>query len=221
MASEFMEEYLEALYDLSRQGTPVKTTDLSAHLNIAPASVTEMLQKLSRAEYVRYKKYYGAVLTPKGRELAAQIKRRHRLAERFLSDILGMEDVHDVACGLEHLLTGEFERRVCQLLYHPALCPDEKEIPPCKEGFDACSTCASENLVLLSSLLEGEQAWIKVVVGDRLLRERLSAQGITPGKTISLVEKTEMYSVFKIGDVEEVALDNDIIKKILVNKRVV
>jgi DtxR family Mn-dependent transcriptional regulator len=218
MASEFVEEYLEALYDLSKISTPVKTTDVSSYLNIAPASVTEMLQKLAKSKYIEYKKYYGATLTPKGEEIAAQIKRRHRLAEKFLSDILGMEDVHDVACGLEHLLGGEFEKRLCQLLDRPTLCPDEKEIPPCEHGFEACKTCTPENLTPLTTLQEGEHAQIKVVVEDRLTRERLFSQGITPGKTISLVKKEETYSLFNIDD-KQIALEHGLVKKILISKK--
>jgi DtxR family Mn-dependent transcriptional regulator len=88
MVSENAEDYLACIYDLSRDEGAVKTNEIAAKLGLTPASVTEMTQKLAAEGYLNYEKYKGVTLTHKGRKLAARIKRRHRLLERFLVDVL-------------------------------------------------------------------------------------------------------------------------------------
>ena len=106
------EEYLEALYTLTQDGKTASTSEISKRLNIAPASVTEMLKKLADTGYVNYSPYQGVTLTRKGFEQAEKMTRKHRLLERFLHDILhiGNDKVHSEACAMEHGLSDETER---------------------------------------------------------------------------------------------------------------
>src|SRR5512141_796055 len=106
------EEYLEALYTLSQKEEKVSTSAISKRLNIAPASVTEMLKKLAENGYVEYLPYQGVSLTAKGHEMAEKMTRKHRLLERFLHDMLkiGTDKVHKEACAMEHSLSEETER---------------------------------------------------------------------------------------------------------------
>ena len=138
------EEYLEALYTLTQDGKAASTSEISKRLNIAPASVTEMLKKLADSGYVNYSPYQGVTLNPKGFEIAEKMTRKHRLLERFLHDILkiGNDKVHNEACEMEHALSDETERALCQTLKAPDKCPDdEKVIPPCNLGFSSCDEC--------------------------------------------------------------------------------
>ncbi|MDI6889156.1 MAG: metal-dependent transcriptional regulator [Methanocellales archaeon] len=130
MSEERFEEYLEALYTLTEGGKPAKTTEIASFLGVAPASVTEMLQKLADMGYVNYQPYYGALLTKKGLDVALKVKRRHRLLERFLVDFLGMREgnAHKEACKLEHVVSDDMERRFCSLMGHPKKCPDGNPI---------------------------------------------------------------------------------------------
>lgn len=77
------EEYLEALYTLTQDGQTATTSAISKRLNVAPASVTEMLQKLADAGYVNYARYQGVTLTRTGHDMAEKMARRHRLLERL------------------------------------------------------------------------------------------------------------------------------------------
>jgi len=83
-----IEEYLEAIYKISQSEESVKTSRISKDLGITPASVTEMLKRLDKMDYVEYSQYKGAKLTEKGLKIAKNITRKHRLLERFLHDIL-------------------------------------------------------------------------------------------------------------------------------------
>lgn len=78
MSQKSVEDYLKAAYDLSRNGTPISTTEISRTLKVAPASVTEMLKKLAESGYVNYSPYHGSTLTEKGLQNAQKIARKDR-----------------------------------------------------------------------------------------------------------------------------------------------
>ncbi|MGI2336239.1 MAG: DtxR family transcriptional regulator [Dehalogenimonas sp.] len=196
------EEYLEALYTLTQGGKKARTSEISKRLNIAPASVTEMLRKLSDSGYLNYSPYQGATLTPSGFELAAKMARKHRLLERFLHDILhiGNDKVHKEACAMEHALSDETERALCQALKAPDVCPDDKNvIPACNLGFSNCQECREwggdsleeagkrkANVVPIASLKEKQEGTIAFIRGDNTVLRRLLDLGLTPGTSIKV-----------------------------------
>ena len=198
--SSSTEEYLESLYTLTQDGKVASTTDVSKRLNIAPASVTEMLKKLADRGYVNYTPHQGATLTPKGFELAEKMARKHRLLERFLHDVLhiGTDKVHDEACAMEHSLSDETERALCRTLKAPDRCPDdEKAIPPCNLGFATCGECQKwegdnldevgkrkANVVPIASLREKQEGKVAFIRGDNKALRRLLDLGLTPGTKI-------------------------------------
>jgi len=103
MASKSVEDYLEAIYNLVAEDGIAKTGDISRSLNVRPPSVTEMLQRLAKEEFVTYEKYGGARLTAKGERLAKTIKRRHDVLVDFLNFIgVGDEVAEEDACRIEH-----------------------------------------------------------------------------------------------------------------------
>lgn len=200
--SKSTEEYLEALYTLTQNDTTASTSDISKHLKIAPASVTEMLKKLADGEYVDYTPRQGVTLTKKGFELAQKMARKHRLLERFLHDVLhvGNDKVHKEACAMEHALSDETERALCQTLKAPDKCPDdEKVIPPCNLGFASCGECQQwgegnldevgkrkTDIVAISSLKEKQDGTVAFIRGDNKVLRRLLDMGLTPGTKISV-----------------------------------
>ncbi|HVA34545.1 MAG TPA: metal-dependent transcriptional regulator [Candidatus Baltobacteraceae bacterium] len=130
--AESIEEYLEAVYRLEREGPGVTTSGLAASLGVAPASVSGMLKKLGSDGYVEQVARGEVKLTPKGLDVALRVIRRHRLAERLLTDVLGMsgDDVHVEACMLEHAISDRVEERLVALLGDPKTCPHGHPIPP-------------------------------------------------------------------------------------------
>jgi len=196
------EEYLEALYTLTQDGKRASTTAISKRLKIAPASVTEMLRKLADRGYVNYSPYQGVTLTHQGFEMAEKMTRKHRLLERFLHDVLriGNDKVHQEACEMEHALSDEAERALCQTLKAPDKCPDdERVIPPCNLGFSNCNECQKwgtdnlekvgkrqKDIISISKLKENQEGRVAFIRGDNKVLRRLLDMGLTPGTRINV-----------------------------------
>ncbi len=131
MVSEIAEQYLKVVYNLTEDGGVAKTSDVAKAMGVAPASVTEMLQKLSKQGYLKHEKYKGATLKPKGLKIARQVTRKHRLLERFLNDLCGIRGKarHAQACKMEHVLTDDAERQLCRMLEPPVRVPAREAHP--------------------------------------------------------------------------------------------
>jgi DtxR family transcriptional regulator, Mn-dependent transcriptional regulator len=200
--SSSTEEYLEAIYNIVQDGKTATTSAISKRLNISAASVTEMLRRLADDNYVNYAPYQGVTLTPRGLSIGQRMTRKHRLLERFLHDTLkiGNDKVHAEACAMEHTLSDEAERALCQTLKVPDKCPDdEKPIPPCNLAFTSCQECKEsgmtdfkmvprrkENIVALSSLKEKQAGTVAFIRGENKIIRRLCDMGLTPGTKISI-----------------------------------
>jgi DtxR family Mn-dependent transcriptional regulator len=107
-----LEEYLEAIGELEERVGRVRTVSLAGRLQVRPSSVTEMLGKLRDLGYVEYRPRRGAVLTPRGREIAGQLSRRHRTLSELLTFIgVPPEVAEGEACRIEHhVSTGTVQR---------------------------------------------------------------------------------------------------------------
>lgn len=128
--SENVEEYLEALWILDERGHELsKIVNIASHLKVSAPSAVEMLKKLGKSGYVKYKSYEGVQLTKKGRKIASLIIRNHRLAEVLMKKGLGEKVDEDVVCGMEHHMTVKFANALCRLLGHPRKCPHGNPIP--------------------------------------------------------------------------------------------
>ena len=192
--SENIEEYLEVLYRNGSNGEQVSTTQLSKDLGIAPGSVTQMLKKLEDLGYISYTPYKGATLTSEGMKIAQKITRKHRILEKFLTDILKIkeENVHEQACEMEHSLSDEAERALCNMLSNPDVCPDNNVIPACDFDFDSCKQCSSQtdfdqiinrkfNLLSISELTSDAEGIISFIRGNDELLDDIAAMGIKIG----------------------------------------
>lgn len=103
MATPSMEDYLERIYTLIEEKGYARVSDIAEALNVHPSSVTKMVQKLDKSQYLIYEKYRGLVLTSKGKKMGKRLVDRHTLLEDFLRLIGVSEDVifEDVE-GIEH-----------------------------------------------------------------------------------------------------------------------
>ena len=195
--SDNIEEYLEVLYRNGSNKEQVSTTQLSKDLGIAPGSVTQMLKKLEDLGYIEYVPYKGATLTDEGMRIAQKITRKHRILEKFLSDILKIkeENIHEQACEMEHTLSDEAERAICTMLKNPDLCPDEKLIPACDFEFGSCQECFSQkdfdkvinrkfNLLSISELTGNSEGIISFIRGDNELLDDITDKGIKVGQNL-------------------------------------
>ncbi len=129
---ESTEEYLEAIYRLEREGPGVTTSGLASDLGVSAASVSGMLKKLASEGYIDHRARGEARLTPTGLAVGVRVVRRHRLAERLLVDVLGMQwdEVQSEACRLEHAISARVEEKLIEFLGDPKTCPHGHPIPP-------------------------------------------------------------------------------------------
>ena len=187
--AESIEEYLEAIYRLEREGPGVTTSGLASMLGVAPASVSGMLKKLDKDGFVTYVARGEAKLTRKGLEVGVRVLRRHRLAERLLTDVFGMawDEVHAEACMLEHAISQRVEDRLVALLGDPKTCPHGHPVPP----RDLSEPVRSG--VPLAQIDEGSDAEVSGVTDEvpEILRY-LGEIGLRPGAHVRIVEKAPL-----------------------------
>ena len=158
--TETEENYLKCVLRHSRPGERVSTSTIAQDLGTTPASVTDMLKKLSDKGYVKYTRYRGVTLTGDGEKIALRIVRKHRLWEVFLVEKLGFswDNVHDVAEQLEHIDSPELVRRIDAFLGYPKFDPHGDPIP------SETGEMATRNTVRLADLPAGSHARVAGVV---------------------------------------------------------
>ncbi|MBI3517834.1 MAG: metal-dependent transcriptional regulator [Bacteroidetes bacterium] len=138
MQTSFTEEnYIKAIYKLeeSLKEKAVSTNNIAIHLSMQPATVTDMIKRLAEKKVLTYKKYYGVSLTEKGKTIALDIIRKHRLWEVFLVKKLKFkwDEVHDIAEQLEHINSKELISKLDDFLDNPKFDPHGDAIPD-KDG---------------------------------------------------------------------------------------
>lgn len=126
-----VEDYLKAIWKLSRRGRRVSVGEIAEHLSVSAPSVTGMVQKLKGMCLLLYAPRAGVSLTPRGRKIALEIVRHHRLWELYLYTRLGLplEAVDAEAERLEHVLSDRMEERLARLLGDPTHDPHGDPIP--------------------------------------------------------------------------------------------
>ena len=192
--SATVEEYLETIYNMNMEDEVVIGARLSEKFRVAPPTVTEMLKRLVRDGYVEMDQKRQVTLTEAGNQAAEAVLRRHRLTERFLVDMLGMQwhQVHEEACRLEHFISGAVEARVIASLNHPTTCPHGNPIPG--EVPDARNYLKDHRAVRLADVPVGGDATIlcisEVVEDEEALILYLHEKGLTPDTLLTVIAHT-------------------------------
>ena len=184
--SESIDNYLKAILALGgpeeRRAT---STALATRLGVAPASVTNMLQKLAAASppLVRYERHRGVLLSTQGKIRALEVLRHHRLIETFLYEVLAypIEEVHEEAERLEHFISERFEERIAAKLGNPKFDPHGHCIPALDGKMPAQTSTP------LSDVME-KGTYVVESVADRnaSLLKSLKTSGIAPGVQLRL-----------------------------------
>ncbi|HEX2028539.1 MAG TPA: metal-dependent transcriptional regulator [Nitriliruptorales bacterium] len=125
------EMYVRTVYELQEEGIPALRARLTERLGLSAPSVSETVARLEQEGLMRLTSDRTLELTAEGRDLAVSVMRKHRLAERLLVDVIGLEwhRVHAEACRWEHVISDEVERRLVELLGAPATDPHGNPIP--------------------------------------------------------------------------------------------
>ena len=173
-----LEEYLEAIHELEEEGTQVIQARLAERLGHSAPSVSEMIRRLKRDGYLDVRDR-AVVLTAKGRSRAESVVRKHRLAERLLTDVIGLpwHKTHVEACRWEHVISDEVEAHLVELLGNPSNCPHGNPIPGAEPP--------ERDLVALADTQPGDEVRLEVVTEqveiDLEALTYLSAHGFVPG----------------------------------------
>jgi DtxR family Mn-dependent transcriptional regulator len=183
-----VEDYLKAIWKLSHHagGGKVPVGDIAAHLRISAPSVTGMVQKLKGMGLLRYARYGGVSLTPKGRKIALEIVRHHRLWELYLYTRLGvpLEAVDGEAERLEHVLSDDMEDLLTRALGDPTHDPHGDPIPT-KSG-------ALKRLegIPLARLAPGVSSVVEHVSDQNAEKLRyMVSMGLLPGARVTVVDR--------------------------------
>ncbi len=227
--SATVEEYLEAIYNMSAENEVVIGARLAEKFRVSAPTVTEMLKRLVRDGYVEMDNKRQVTLTEAGNQAAEAVLRRHRLTERFLVDMLGMQwhQVHEEACRLEHFISGAVEERVIASLNNPTTCPHGNPIPGSVPN--ARTYLKDRGAVRLSNIATGEKVTIlcisEVVEDEEALILYLHEKGLTPGMSLAVLaqddasnedEREENYRLQVEG--LEVCISREVAAKIWVTR---
>jgi DtxR family Mn-dependent transcriptional regulator len=123
--SESVEEYVEGIFRLQREVDKVSNSEIATYMMVSAGSATAMVKRLAEMGLVHHVPYQGIRLTELGEKLAKQMTRAHRILENFLVHELGLpwNDVHELACKLEHYISDDIINRIDRKLGNPKFCP--------------------------------------------------------------------------------------------------
>jgi DtxR family Mn-dependent transcriptional regulator len=186
LISAAVEDYAKAIYELEVRDGCARTSALADRISVTPASASQMVKRLAELGLVSYSRYRGARLTEKGRRLALEVIRHHRLLELFLVEEFGMswDQVHAEAEALEHVLSEQVEERIAARLGEPVVDPHGDPIPTVTLEIEECATRG------LESLEPGERGvFTRVSDSEPAMLRFLAERGIAPGDRLEVVDK--------------------------------
>lgn len=182
-------EHLKQIFRLEeREGPregPVQMSELAHAMGHSAPAVTDMAKKLADRGLVDYIPYRGVRLTAEGRREATRALRRHRIVERFLTDMLGFpwQDAHDLAVQFEHEVPDAVEKRLYRALHKPSTCPHGFPIPDVPED-------SFPDVITLSELEAGQRSQVATVLeeGHDILAF-VDSLGLRPGAKVEMRQK--------------------------------
>jgi DtxR family Mn-dependent transcriptional regulator len=197
MATPVAEAYLETIYNMTMEGDRVLGVRLAEKFGVSRATVTEMIKRLVNEGLVTQDRRRGVQLTEEGVVITEGLLRRHRLAERLLFDVLGLDWVsaHEQAHVLEHWISPEVEERISRFLGFPRTCPHGNPIPGNapggmtylqQQGAFRLSRASADQTVRVLSISE-------VVEDESELLRRLMERGIVPEREIEVTKSGEAH----------------------------
>jgi DtxR family Mn-dependent transcriptional regulator len=180
---ESAEMYLKAICELAAIKPLVPISTLADRLGISVVSATEMVHRMRDQDLLEHKRYKGVRLTKKGREVAIEVIRSHRLWERFLVDYLKLpwEESHDLACQLEHAASPEVVDAMSAFLGQPTHCPHGNPIPDSKGIMNLTPG------IPLDQLRPGQRGRVLLIRPEtNAALAYLGSHGIRPGVRVSV-----------------------------------
>ncbi|UTI86196.1 metal-dependent transcriptional regulator [Mammaliicoccus sciuri] len=193
MLTEEQEDYLKAIFGLNGTTDYVSNKNLAQDLNIKPSSVSEMMLRLKKDDYVDIRPYKGVKLTQKGLNHTTNIIKRHRLIERFLIEELEYtwDEVHEEAEILEHRVSDRFIDKIDKLMGYPTTCPHGGIIPRENQLEEIYNTSLNEFEI-------GDDVEIKRVMDYVNLLDYLSNQELHIGDVVTISNKDSLNQLIEL-----------------------
>jgi DtxR family transcriptional regulator, Mn-dependent transcriptional regulator len=215
MVSLTEENYIKTIYALSQATGEVYVSDLARKLEVKQPTINSMVKKLAAKKLLSYAPYKGIRMTEKGKKEALSIIRKHRLAELFLVNVMGLgwEEVHVIAEELEHVNSQRLFQRMDEMLNYPRVDPHGEPIP------DEQGKILTKKNITLNDVAEGSKAVIVAVADDaQSFLDHLNKKGLQIGDSFTL-KKRETFdgSVVLVGKQKtEITLSHPVAERILV-----
>lgn len=202
MPTPAVQDYLKAIYLLTRADEAVGTSAIADRLGVAPGSVTGMLKRLGQQGLVEHERYQGARLTSTGRREAIRMIRRHRVLELFMVEVLGYtwDQVHAEAELLEHAVSDGMVDRMARVLGDPESDPHGHPIP------SSAGQISTTELPTLAELEPGDHATLRRVSDeDPEALRYLARLNLIPGVALEVLERTPLRGPIRVrvGAAEE------------------
>ena len=212
------ENYLKAIFQLQEdEKGKISTNSIAERLSTTPATVSDMLQKLSAKKMVNYLKYYGVSLTASGKKKAVNVVRKHRLWELFLYEKLGFnwDEVHEIAEQLEHIQSDVLVQKLYDFLDKPKTDPHGDPIP------DENGVFPDLNAIPLA-VVDPKKEAVVIGVSDHRpdFLQYLQKIGLNIGKRLNILEVISFDKSMDItieGNRNPVHISHDAAKSIMVN----
>ncbi len=203
------EMYLRTVYELEEEGVVPLRARIAERLNQSGPTVSQTVARMERDGLIHVADDRHLQLTDQGRREAVAVMRKHRLAERLLADVIGLEweQVHIEACRWEHVMSDAVERRIVALVDKPLVCPHGNPIPGLEEL--GLPFAAAESTDPLLSLTEAAQTAGTAIIVDRIseqlqpdaaVMKRLSTAGVLPGRRVQVSPTAEGVTVEAGGE---------------------
>ncbi len=178
------EDYIINILRLTEGEGVAKTTELASYMGVSPASVSEMIKVLAKEGLVDYEKYKGVSLTDKGLTYARQLRKKHHVVERFLTDYLNVDHktAHEEACRIEHAISDDSAIKMCHMMGTPVDVDCQSCITPCKAASEGVI-----NVVPLNKLAQNQHGRISHIKSDDAeVVKKLISMGFVPGRDITI-----------------------------------
>ncbi len=204
--SEPLENYLKEIYEIEAQRGHAKVSDLIVAFSVSPGTISKAISRLEfLGLIVRDRK--GIRLTPEGKQLAERLIRSHRLSERLLTDVLGLDWIraHEIAHRLEHIWPNDVLDRIDAVLGFPSTCPHGHPIPGRGEVKGTP----------LSQAQSGSYKVVMIVKEEEWILREAEKMGLIPGRVISV--KKEGDKIFVMVDSKLVEVPRALAEQVMVN----
>ena len=206
------EHYLATIYHIEEEGVEIKRARIAERLNISAPSVTEHIHRMEKLGLVQVSENNSVSLTQEGRAKASAVVRRHRLAERLLVDVIGLDwaKAHNEADRWEHVISEEVEKHLLVLLKNPQTCPHGNPIPHPDGTTQESEMRLAKKISPLTSCKAGANITVRRIGEsieiDGSALEFVVTNSLVPGQNATVKESAKDKIVLTTSDQKEVGV---------------